>query len=349
MTDISQQIADIEETLRKTPHHKATNRFIGLMRAKIARLKDKQLEEKAPHSHGSGGRSDFAVRKQGDATVVLIGPPSCGKSTLLNLLTNAESKVAAYSFTTVSIIPGMFKYRHAYIQILDIPGLIEGAKKGKGKGKEVLSVARNADLLLIMTDVDRVDLLKKMVIELEGAGIRINQSPPEVVIDKDVSGGIEIHSNIKQEIDSKTMKEIAREFGIKNGDITVKEKLSYDRLFDAFSANRVYMPALFAVNKIDLGQNKISEYIGISSEKNIGIDNLVREVWQALKLVTVNLADGEIVMKEGNSLSDIALKISPDFAAKIKSAKIWGPGSRFPGQEVSLSIKVQEGMKVKFM
>src|SRR3990167_2651116 len=189
MQTIDEQIEAIQVILRKTPHHKGTNGFIGAMRAKIARLKDKQTESSG--KSGGGGVS-FSVKKQGDATVVLIGPPSSGKSTLINRLTNAESKVAPYAFTTVTVIPGMLKYNQAYIQILDIPGLIEGAKEGKGRGREVLSVARGADLLIIMTDVERIDLIKKIVSELEGAGIRINQERPRVIIDKKTEGGIEI-------------------------------------------------------------------------------------------------------------------------------------------------------------
>ena len=172
MIDIQQQIKDIEDVLKKTPHHKATNGFIGAMRAKIARLKDKEVESTSKSSGGGGG---YSVKKQGDATLVLIGPPSAGKSTLINLLTNAESKVAAYAFTTVSVIPGMLKYRDGYIQILDVPGLIEGASTGKGKGKEVLSVARGADLLVIMTDPERLKFFDQILFELEKAGIRINK------------------------------------------------------------------------------------------------------------------------------------------------------------------------------
>ena len=347
MTDISQQIQDIKETLRKTPHHKATNHFIGLMRAKIARLKDKEMETLTPLRQSSAGRTSLAVRKQGDATVVLVGPPSSGKSTLLNKLTNAQSKVAPYAFTTVNVIPGMFKYNEAYIQILDIPGLIEGAKEGKGRGKEVLSVVRGADLLIIMTDVQRIDLIKKMVSELEGAGIRINQERPRVIIDKKTEGGIEIKSNIRQELETETVKEIAREFGIKNATITVNEKVSLDRLFDAFAVSRVYIPAVFVVNKIDLKLME-NEYLEISAEKNIGIDKLITEIWNKLKFVSVHIAEGAIVMKEGETLSDVAAKIGSDFSAKVKSAKIWGPGAKFPGQEVSLFTKVQEGMTVKF-
>lgn len=358
MLTIDEQIEEIEAVLRKTPHHKATNGFIGAMRAKIARLRDRELE--ISNKKGGGGAS-FAVKKQGDATVVLVGPPSAGKSTLINRLTNVESKVAPYAFTTVTVVPGMLKYKEAYIQILDIPGLIEGAKEGKGKGKEVLSVARGADLLVVMTDIQRVNLFAKMVAELEGAGIRINQTKPDAFIEKKTEGGLEIFSNLKQNIDKETIKEIAREYGIKNGNITLKEKVSYDRLFDVFSGNRVYMPTIFVINKIDMEPNYKNlvegDFAGISADKGDGIYNLIDKIWKALKFVTVYLVKTDknlencdsIIMREGETLRDIALKIGPDFAEKSKLVKIWGPGAKFPGQEVSFDTQVLEAMKIRFL
>jgi len=359
MDTIDQQIEAIQVILRKTPHHKATNGFIGAMRAKIARLRDKQVESSTVGGSGGGG---YNVKKQGDATVVLVGPPSSGKSTLINRLTNAESKVAPYAFTTVTVIPGMLKYNEAYIQILDIPGLIEGANEGKGKGKEVLSVARGADLLIIMTDIERVNLIGKMLTELEVAGIRINQDMPKVLVKKKNEGGLEIFSNIKQDIDKETIKEIAREYGIKNGNITLRERINFDQLFDAFSTNRVYIPAIFVINKIDeMPKGKrfgdIYHCIKISSEKGFGIDNLIKKIWQELKFVTVYLVKPDeepesgnpIIMKEGDTLKDVALKIGTDFAESRKLIKIWGSGAKFPGQEVSFSTEVQEGMKIMFI
>jgi uncharacterized protein len=359
MLTIDEQIAEIEAVLRKTPHHKATNGFIGAMRAKIARLKDKDIDSATKGKGGGGG--GFTVKKQGDATVVLIGPPSAGKSTLINLLTNAESKVAPYAFTTVTVVPGMLKYKDAYIQILDIPGLIEGAKEGKGRGKEVLSVAKGADLLLIMTDVKRVGAFANMVKELGGAGIRINQEKPKVQIEKKINGGLEVFSNFKQSIDKDTIKQIAREYGIKSGNITLQEKITLNRLFDAFSPNRVYVPAIFVINKIDSEPNYKKmiegEFVGISADKKEGMDVLIDTIWETLKFVTVylvkpdenlNRADPMVVINS-NTLRDVAEKIGPDFAASKKLVKIWGTGAKFPGQEVSFDTKVLEGMMIRFI
>lgn len=67
----------------------------------------------------------------------LAGFPSVGKSSLLNELTGTESEAAAYEFTTLTCIPGVIHYNDAKIQLLDLPGIIEGAAQGKGRGRQV--------------------------------------------------------------------------------------------------------------------------------------------------------------------------------------------------------------------
>merc|ERR1719326_1176545 len=103
---------------------------------------------------GGGGVSlpGFEVSKTGDARVGLIGFPSVGKSTLLNKMTGQDSEVASYEFTTLTCVPGVFHYKGAKIQLLDLPGIIEGAKDGKGRGKQVISVAVSCSLILIVLD-----------------------------------------------------------------------------------------------------------------------------------------------------------------------------------------------------
>ncbi|MBL7036588.1 50S ribosome-binding GTPase [Candidatus Microgenomates bacterium] len=356
MLTIAQQIEEIEAVIRKTPHHKATNAFIGNMRAKISKLKDK--EAVASKKGGGGGGMGYSVKKQGDATIALVGPPSAGKSTLINKITNTKSKVAAYAFTTVTVIPGMLKYNDAYIQILDIPGLIQGASIGKGRGKEVLSVARGADLLVIMTDIKRPKAINKLVNELEGAGIRINKVEPKVRIEKMMGGGVSVTSNIKQDFDNETIKSVASEFGFKNGNIALKEKLTIDQLVDSFSRRIVYKKAIFVVNKADTDiEKKNSDYLYISAENGTGIENFIQTIWNELDLVKIYLVrrdqepsqENPIIMKKHNTLQDVADSIGTEFASGKKLAKVWGNGSKFPGQELPLSSNVVEGMQIRFI
>ena len=107
---------------------------------KLARLRA-QLLEPAPGAGASGG-SGFDVSKSGDARIALVGFPSVGKSTFLSKITKTKSEVAAYSFTTLTAIPGVLEYGGAEIQVLDLPGIIEGASEGKGRGRQVISAAK---------------------------------------------------------------------------------------------------------------------------------------------------------------------------------------------------------------
>src|SRR3989338_720077 len=188
----SEKIKEIEELISKTKYNKSTQRAIGLYKAQLAKLKEKQA------SRGKGKKGEgYAVRKTGDGTVVLLGFPSVGKSTLLNAITNSESRVGAYAFTTLTVIPGTLEYRHAKIQVLDVPGVVHGAAAGTGRGKEVLAVIRNADMVLILLDVFHPEHLDALLKEVYDSDVRINQKKPDVKIVKTARGGINIGTTIK--------------------------------------------------------------------------------------------------------------------------------------------------------
>ena len=353
------QIKRIEKEIRDTPYHKATEHHIGRLRAKLSKLKDSLLTSS---SKKGGGGSGYAVKKQGDATIVLVGPPSAGKSTLLNQLTNAKSRIAPYAFTTVSVVPGMMYYNEARIQVLDVPGLIEGAEEGKGRGKEVLSVARAADFVVLMTDVKRPHVIKSITDALTKNGVRLNQNPPNVSIEKKLRGGIIVHSNIKQDISKETIKEIVSEMGFKNAEVTLKEKVTIDTLVDALTPSRVYVPSITLVNKSDLKSKKdsnksITEALYISAEKGQGLDKLKETIWDSLNFVTVYLVrpnekpnkNHPLVAKKEMELNQIASIIGEEFSEGKTKAKIWGPGAKYPGQGVSLTKKIEEGMQIRFV
>merc|ERR1719188_483074 len=91
----------------------------------------------------------------------------------------------------LTCVPGVFNYKGAKIQMLDLPGIIEGAKDGKGRGKQVISVAMSCSLILIVLDVMKPIFHKRKIeYELEGFGMRLNKKPPNIYYKKREKGGI---------------------------------------------------------------------------------------------------------------------------------------------------------------
>ena len=251
MATIAEQIKEIEAEILKTQKNKATEFHIGKLKAKIAALKRDQEKQAA---QGGGGGVSYAVRKSGNATVGLIGLPSVGKSTILGALTGKESEVGAYAFTTLTVIPGMLKHRFAEIQILDMPGIIAGASLNKGRGKEVIAAARNSDLILLTLDAKQAKKHLPVILrELEQSAIRLNRRPKDINVYYRERGGINIQTVVKQtHMTDDQIEDIARQFRINNADIIVRDDISVDDLVDHLSGNRVYIPAVAIVNKVDL-------------------------------------------------------------------------------------------------
>lgn len=99
----------------------------------------------------------------------------------MNTVTRTHSESASYEFTTLTCIPGVIEYKGANIQLLDLPGIIEGAAQGKGRGRQVIAVARTADLIIIMLDATKSEVQRELLEkELESVGIRLNKSRPNI-------------------------------------------------------------------------------------------------------------------------------------------------------------------------
>jgi len=348
MSSLEEQITAVEEEIRDTPYNKATSSHIGRLKAKLAVLR----LERETRAKGRGGGTGYAVRKSGHATVGLVGYPSVGKSTLLNRLTAAESETGAYDFTTVSIIPGMLRWGGASIQILDMPGLVPGAARGKGRGREVLSVVRSVDLILFMIDPEHSNL-RALIAELEGAGVRINGRPPKIVIARTDRGGLTISSTVRlSHLAGGLAGQIAREFGLHNGSIVFREDATADQLIDALAGNRVYVTALLAVNKSDLLtpaerarlvlEQRPFDPIFVSARDRLGLDALVDRIGHALRFIRIYVkppgrpADTEepVILREGDGVQALLARLPGELDRTFRSAQVWGRSARFPGQTV---------------
>ena len=358
MATIEEQIKAIEDEIQRTPYNKATQHHIGKLKAKLARLRE---ELEARRLKAAGGGPGFAVRKSGNATVGLVGFPSVGKSTLLNQITNATSEVAEYDFTTLSVIPGVMEYRGAKIQILDMPGLIRGASRGRGRGREVLSVARACDLILLMVDVFETNA-QVLAEELHAANLRLNERPADVVTTKANRGGLTINPTVKlTQIDESMVADICREWGILNGTVVVREDISSERLIDVLAGNRLYVPALIVLNKIDLvtpdylqtvrERLKGWTVIPISAMNGAGLEALRERIYDSLKFMRVYLkpqgkeADlvEPLIVREGSTVGEVCDTIHREFRRKFRYANVWGASATFPGQKVGMGHALRDG------
>jgi len=248
---IPEKIKAIQDEIHKTQLNKATEHNIGLLKAKIAKLKREQ--EKVQTKKSGISTEGFDIKRTGDATVVFIGLPSVGKSTLLNKLTGSRSAVAAYQFTTLTVVPGMLDYRGARIQVLDLPGIIEGASKGKGLGKRILAVARSADLVILVLDVFQPYHENVLRTELGNIGIRLDQKPPNIIIEKASTGGISIAQQKKLvSLSEKLLKEILHLYGITSARVVIREDVTSEQLVDYLTGDKKYAESITVLNKIDL-------------------------------------------------------------------------------------------------
>lgn len=352
---IPEKIAELEEEYSRTQKNKATESHLGLLKAKIAKLKRDM--DAASGKSGGGGTGGFDVKKTGNASVVLIGLPSVGKSTILNALTGAKSRTAHFAFTTLTCIPGMMKYKGAQIQILDLPGIIAGAKTGKGRGKEVLAVARNADLVLLVLDVFQPNYRQRLVDELEGIGIRLDQAPPDIFIHQTEKGGLDINFDKKpSQLNVKIITDILNEYGIFSASVNIRQDASIDQFIDVVVGNRKYAPSITLMNKVDLVKPEFLkaldfQFIAVSSDKNIGVDELKEAIFKKLKLMRVytksRFDDADLkeplMLKEGTTVFEACEKIHRNLKDEFKAARVWGPSAKHPGQKVGAHHVIKDG------
>ena len=119
------------------------------------------------------------------ADVGLVGLPNAGKSTLLSVMTTAKPKIADYPFTTLQPHLGIVKYgEYQSFVMADIPGLIEGASKGKGLGHQFLKHIERNRILLFLIDIlepNPQDVFDKLSNELSSFNKTLMDKPKLVV------------------------------------------------------------------------------------------------------------------------------------------------------------------------
>jgi small GTP-binding protein len=117
-------------------------------------------------------RDSIAVRREGAAQIALVGPPNAGKSSLLQALSSIQIKTGDYAFTTTRPVPALTRIEGVLVQLVEIPGLIEGASEDRGGGRALLGVLRGADAIVYCHACGSpLDELETVRAELAAAGI----------------------------------------------------------------------------------------------------------------------------------------------------------------------------------
>ena len=359
---VPEKIKSIQEELHRTKVNKATEHAVGLLKAKLAKLKQNVVE-----IHGKASSISYAVKRSMDATVTLIGLPSVGKSTMLNRLTNAKSKIGPYHFTTLKVIPGIMNYKGSRIQILDLPGIIKGASKGRGLGKKVLSVVRSSDLVLLILEIFQPEILPVLLTELRNIGIHPDEQPPKIKIEKTGMHGISVTPIVKlTKMSTETVKKILRIYNVHNARVVIKEDISYDQLISVLLKNHKYIPTLTVMNKIDLVSPKFLHelksrlpygYIPISAETNLNIDTLKEQIYQKLNFIRVFMRpkgketdyEKPMIVQSNASVLDVCNKVHRQMKNELRYTQIWGKSVKYDGQKVGISHHLMDKDVITFV
>lgn len=361
--ELKERIIELEAELKKTKVNKKTEGSLGLLKAKIAKFKAELEVRSSKKTTGAG----YAVKKEGDATVGLLGKPSVGKSTLLSKVTNKESKIGAYEFTTLEVVPGLLNYKFTNLQILDLPGIIDAAADNRGFGKKVLSVVRVCDLVVFIVDARSPEEINMLMNEITKAGIRVNTLKPFIEIKRKFKGGIKVPINkSKETIPYEVIKEIMHNNKIINGEVQIHETgLTIDQLLEAVYGNVVYTKGAICLNKIDLFtkeemKGKIEYFqknfptfplFGVSAEENINLKGFNEFIWRELGFIWVYLKeqkkepdmDKPLVLKRGDSIKRVCEKVHKDLLDNFKYASVKGKSAKFDWQRVGLDHIIEDG------
>ncbi|KAI0561454.1 50S ribosome-binding GTPase [Gracilaria domingensis] len=356
---VQERIKEIEAEMARTQKNKATEGHLGILKAKLAKLRREALD--GPKTGGNSADRSFEVVKHGDARVAVVGFPSTGKSTFLSTVTDTKSEAANYEFTTLTCVPGILEHKGATIQLLDLPGIIEGAAQGKGRGRQVIAVARSADLILLMLDATKSDVQRSLLEnELESVGIRLNKRPPDVYFKPKQTGGVAFTSTVPlTKLTEKIAMSILKEYKIHNAELLIREDISVDELIDVLDGNRQYIKCLYLYSKIDAVS--VEEVDRLAREPNsvvmscllkLNLDYVVEQIWDYLQLCRVYTKKqgsppdfGEpIVLRGGSKVEDACRAIHRSLAdpSQFRYALVWGKSTKHDPQRVGLSHNLED-------
>ena len=363
--DIAQRIIELEKLLSLAPRHKGGERMVGDYRKKLAQLKallEKRREQ--DKARKSGGTEEGVVRKEGAGQVCLVGVTNCGKSSIINAVTNATFDIGDYPFTTPIPTPAMLTLEDINIQLVELPGVFKGSHKA-GIGRQALAVARNTDCIAIIIDLSQdIDTQMNVILgELDAARIRLNKEKTAVRIERVGLGGLMIYGAQNYQGDIEEVMEYLRARRVSNIIVRFQKPATFEQLLDAMDASVSYVRAMVIATKgdsegsearfkeLEEKYSKRFDIIPISAEKGENLDGMSWTLYNHLDILRVyTKIPGKkrerkpIVLPEGSVVEDAAGKVHKElFVERFRSAVILRENDKIKRRVVGLNYPLQDG------
>ncbi len=355
-----EKIIALQDFLSSVPKHKGTEKLISHVKHQIANLR-REIEEREEHRKSIISKSEYTIKKEGAAQMVLVGMTKSGKSSLLKLLTNAKVKISDYPFATKKPVVGMLPYEDIAFQLVEVPSIID-EDEGIIGGARALNLIRNSDGILIVLDgandvLKQFETIKKT---LERARILIHKPRGYVQIEKRRAGaGIQVIGKVLNAT-VEDVKKLLLSYKINNAIIRCLGEVTIDDVEEAILENTIYKPSIVVINKMDAANVVVEDIrkvivdipIICTSCKNLtGIDVIGKIIFRTLEIIRVytkkpsekELFRKPFINKKGTTVLELAKNIHSEFYEKFSYARVWGPSAKYPGEKVGSNHVLEDG------
>jgi len=306
--DIDEKVEILQEMLAIMPKHKGTDKLRGEVRSRLASLKKEAQKRPAKRK-----RQGYYINRQGAAQIALVGAPNVGKSRLVASLTNADTEVASYPFTTARPVVGMMPYEDINMQLIDTPPIT-----GDYMDTFLPDVLRRVDLILLIANIGSdaaLEQIDNVIAKLAEFKIKLTadelQNGDEYLCKKNI-----IVANKEDLEGSQEILDIVKEF--------------YEQRFPII--------AVSAENGSGLEQLKKQVF-----------DTLhIMRIYTKSVGKKVDLVD-PIILSRGSTVLEAAAEIHKEFFENLKFARVWGDGENvYDGQRVSRDHTLEDRNIVEF-
>ncbi len=296
---IAEKIKALEKMLSTCPTHKGCEKLRQEIKTKLAKFREKLEKQEKKKAKGYS----ISIKKEGAATICLVGFTNSGKSLLLNKLTNKKAEVKPYEFTTTMPEVGIMKYKGLKLQIIELPAITQGYAE-KGNGPSFFSIIRNSDLVVIVTDTSDLKLLFE---EFDNAYIKLNEKIYEDMEDSWVGmKGLIVLNKIDE----------------------INVEKVYQGLCNYYNFDIVKVSALKEKNLEKL-KDELWEHLG-------KIKVYTKEPGKKAKI------DEPVCLEKKSTIENMAAYIHKDFVKKFRFARVWGKSAKFDGQMCGLNHKLED-------